>query len=445
MGSQSRGRYISKNEQQRYPEIEVEAFSFGSLSSHGALVPDNPRKSVVHKKLHTDKELSEKVQEAEMLRTQLQPRKEVIPPSDYTVDYNRTLEELRIKNRRKLMDEEEAVAQELADMMERNRETLKQVSWKENGKKGGAQSVAQRANDTSAAEMADAAGARPESLQVAAGIASAAGVRESHPMQSQQSQQLQQLQHQQNQQQQSSQAGENSIYANSNSPSGSDIEKIRQSVRDEVYEEVRQQIYDSVSEQARVEGLQAGRDEGIAQGQEEGSRSGYEDGFRVGEQRGEISGEAKVDKTLSLLAQVMHQIDLLRSEILASGQEIFVEFAKAAAESILRSQLAVHDDTLKNFLLNTMSPFVEKSFLNIEVGGIDAKRIVSVLAEYPDLQKRVKIRENSQLASGDFRVEADNEVVVVDIKKAVNDFMESIKADILSSNVDSEKSNKGAA
>jgi flagellar assembly protein FliH len=413
VASLQKGRFISKGEQERYSDIEVVSYSFGDFATNEMIIPDNPRKSLVLKKLHTESELANKVHESPQFRTRLQPRGSALEPQDMTADHARTLEELRIKNRRKMMDEEEAVAQELADMMERNRGSLGHVSWKVSAKDDAQSSAEQRATDTAAAEMADAAAARPETLHAAASIANAAGVVEKQSEFEGEKPVLQQaFEH--------IQAARNEV----------ETERIRESLRAEIHDEA----FASGFEQGRLEGVENGRTEGVSVGREEGRHLGYEDGFRSGELRGEMAGEAKVEKSLALIAEIAHHIDLLRSEILASGQEIFVEFAKAATESILRTQIVVDDNTLRSFLVQTMSPFSEKAFLHIEVNGFDVNRITQVLAQYPDLQKKVKVRENRELAVGDFRVEADNEVVIVDIKKAVNDFMESIKGEILSSN-----------
>ncbi len=420
MASLQKGRFISKDEQKKYPDIEVAAFSFGDFATSSMIIPDNPRKSLVLTKLHTESELRNKVHEPPQFRAQLQPRSNVMSPEDMTADHARTLEELRIKNRRKMMDEEEAVAQELADMMERNRGTLGQVSWKVSAKDEKQKPADQRATVTAAAEMADAAAARPETLQAAASLANAAGVVEKHPVSEEEKPVLQQaVEH--------LQAAQNEVH----------LERMREVIRSEIQEEA----YAAGFAQGRQEGIANGREEGVSLGREEGGHRGYEDGFRSGETRGEMAGEAKVEKSLALISEIAHHIDILRSEILATGQEIFVEFAKAATESILRTQIALDDSTLRSFLLQTMSPFAEKAFLHIEVNGFDVNRISQVLAQYPDLQKKVKVRENRELAVGDFRVEADNEVVLVDIKRAVNDFMESVKGEILSSH----NSKEGAA
>ncbi len=424
MGSLQKGRFISKGEQERYKDIEVAAYSFGELVGDEMLIPDNPRKSLVQKKLHTEHEIAHKVHDYPQMRAVLQARSTILNPEDLNVDFARTQEELRIKNRRKMMDEEEAVAQELADMMERNRESLEQVSWKVGAKESSAKPSNKRETAVAAAEMAEASEARPEKVHAAAAFASAAGVRES---------QNQQVSH-----------GEKPVMDKAlehfhAAQNEAELEELKAKIATEIREEVRRESYEEGFQQGRTAGMQAGREEGIAQGQEQGSRLGYEDGFRSGEQRGEIAGEAKVDKTLSLIGEIAHQIDILRSEIVASGQEIFVEFAKVASESILRSQLSLRDETLRNFLLHTMTPFTEKAFLTIDVNGVDVKRVMRVLKEYPDLEKKVKVRENRELAVGDFRVEADNEVVIVDLKKAVNDFMESIKSEIFAENAPKEE------
>ncbi len=416
MASISQGRFLSKKTQEKLGSIVIEAYRFDQLGDQ-MLIPDNPRKSLLLKSMHTEQELAEKVRPATQFQKNLVPRSKILFPEDLTNDYIRTQEELRVKNRRKLMDEEEAVAQELADMMERNKSGAEQMSWK-GGKKNQSQSGEGSSplqsgivSDTAAAEMENASNARVDSLHAAAEMAVAAGVRDQpvFPI-----------------------AGVNSScdslqtsgqHATNSGLNSVDVEGLR--------EQISHESWQAGFNEGRAAGVSAGHDEGLAQGVEQGHKQGFVNGFESGETRGEAAGETKVDRMLTLLGEVMHQIDLVRSEILASGQEIFVEFAKLATETILRTQIAVKDETLKSFLVHTMTPFAEKSFLTLEMSPSEAKRVAQVLVEYPDLQKKVKVKENSQLAAGDFRVEADNEVVVVDLKKVVGAFVESLKNDIL--------------
>ncbi len=413
MASISQGRFLSKKTQSKLGVTAVESFVFGDLDNK-MIIPDNPRKSLMLKSMHTEEELRKKVLDAQQFKQQLAAKSKPFLPEDLNAEYARTQEELRVKNRRKLMDEEEAVAQELADMMERNKAGADQMSWK-GGQRPSGQKPDQHSNsqggiasETTAAEMENASSLSVETVHVAAGIAAAAGVRE--------------------------QAGGMmpGVHAPFESNSPANFEPMNEAERERIREEVMHDAWQAGFEEGKTAGFESGVEEGRTSGREEGQKLGFAEGFSSGEVRGEAAGEAKVERMLSLLGEVMRQIDIVRSEILASGQGIFVEFAKLATETILRTQLSFHDETLKAFLVHTMTPFTDKNFLTIEMNPSEAARVSKVLVEYPDLQKKVKVKENSQLAQGDFRVEADNEVVVVDLKKVVSEFVDSLKDDILS-------------
>jgi flagellar biosynthesis/type III secretory pathway protein FliH len=416
-----KGRFITAEMLDKIGTIEIESFTWTNLGSDEMLVPDNPRRSVILAGLHEKRELSEKVTIPRQFDERLGVKADPIFPIDLTDDYVRSQEELLFKKKRKMLDEDEAVALELAEAIKGGKHPLQTPGrWKKGAEAGEESKQEDSANGDSAEAKRDAAArAQGENESVKRPAADMRGAPAAAPDEL------------------SSQVPVQSSVAMAEAVSAGDLTELREQARSEGY----------------AVGLEEGRAAGSAeieqarsQGHEQGTKQGFDEGFRVGEERGEIAGEEKVQSTLTMLNEVVKQIDLVRSEILASGQEIFLEFAKVACESIIRGQLAVHDETLRAFMKQTLTPFVERSFIVIEVSQSLAPKVNSLLGEMADLQRKVRVKESSTMADGDFRVEADNEVVIVDLKKAVEALLEKVKGEILSEPGSSGSAgNKGVA
>jgi flagellar biosynthesis/type III secretory pathway protein FliH len=423
MQSFDKGRFLTAEMVEKLGTVEIEPFSWANLGSDEMLVPDNPRRSVILAGLHEKRELEQKVSIPREFDETIGAKSRPLFPIDMTEDYRRSQEEVLFKKKRKMLDEDEAVALELAEAIKGGKHPLQSPGrWKKGGE--GERSAGTK-DDSAATEEQGSAKQDEKIVRSVEGQISKKAVPELRD------------------------SSRREI-----SETATEMADARQGLAPEfVNSEALAEMREAARSEGYAVGLEEGRQAGAAEveaaraeGHEQGQQKGYDEGFRVGEERGEIAGEAKVQNTLTMLNEVVHQIDLVRSEILSSGQEIFLEFAKVACESILRGQLMVHDETLRLFMKQTLTPFVERSFITLEVSQGMGSKVTALLVDMGDLQRKVRVKESSAMPEGDFRVEADNEVVIVDLKKAVESLLETVKGEILSEpTATGAKSGKGAA
>jgi flagellar biosynthesis/type III secretory pathway protein FliH len=185
----------------------------------------------------------------------------------------------------------------------------------------------------------------------------------------------------------------------------------------------------------------------MTEGLEQGRLAGYEDGFIDGEAKGVAAAEARTERYFSLLAQALSELETLRGEVLRAGQDIFLEIANLCCEKILRQKLGSSDEALKKLFLSAVEAYADAHRVTLEMSPSDAARMKGAFDS--GVQAKVVVRENPDLAPGDFRADSDKEILTVDLKRAVEGLIEGLRAELFpqdtaadSQRIASEKSRK---
>lgn len=387
------GRMLKKNKVEESPEVRVETYPWPSFIESDILLPDNPRGSVILERTHTQDDIERNVRVPPEFKRPLATAEKLKPPADLSEEYERTQREMALRRRKKSLDDEEDVNLELSDLMQKSETS---THW--GGRRGEKeQPPPAEAPPAQHAQQVPPAAHPPVPGPVQHSAAPAVPSPVAEPV-----------------------AHEHTITEEIDSPPPA--------ISEEELQQLREQAYQEAFAQGEAEGREAGH--------AEGQRLGYEDGFRSGEERGEAAGLSRWEERFRQISAIAAEIGEKQAEILQHGEELFLEFTKIAAQSILRAQVQVHDESLRNLFRQVMQPLVEASVITVEAPPEDVSRMQRVLAE--ETQARITVRENPALKPGDFRVEADKEMVVADLAASVAAIVDDLKRN-LSATAEEEK------
>jgi flagellar biosynthesis/type III secretory pathway protein FliH len=407
-----RGRLLKKAEQEKFETLQVERYPWQDFSPESILLPDNPRKSVVLSKTHTQTELRQKVQKPpEFSRTFGHPTKPIIP-QDMTAEFLASQEELRMRKRRMQMDEDELVALELLDLNEAEQQDEQQ------------QVQAVKTSDTA---------------EDPTGLASAGA------------------------------AAKASAQSRSPSPDISDLSSLTPTknkglggrgldfglndfTQDKMDAEI-QAAFERGMAQGRLEGEESGFQRGLSQATAETqahdagipkTESGieslsaeiaeakYAEGLHAGIEQGREEAVKEADEkykhSMALFAKALSELQHLKGELLSTGREIFAEIAQMCAERILRQQVKWNDEALRRVFTVAMQQFQAQDELKIEMHPEDVARLEQQIPE--NERARIRLVGNAKLERGDIKIEANNEVVSFDIEKTVASVIDSLKDEL---------------
>lgn len=394
------GRLLKKNNKELLEKVEIEEFKFLDFNQRSHMLADNPRKSVVLIDHHDPREINSKVKNADVFKTSLGPKSQILTPVDLQKDYELSQKEMMIKKRRRLLDEEEAIAQELAELVLSEDDKKKESRWaKIDGNEG---------------EGASEEGVTAEENEVKREVKEAVAANAQVPS--------------------SLNFGENTPSKHSQNHPAHPAHPISltQMQMEQGLEEIKRSAHD--------EGRRSGFEEGYDAGFQEGRVAGETEGFKIGEERGLLEGakksseeknnehEEKSERYFKVLTKSIEELANLRHEVLGAGQEIFLEITKVAAEKLLRTQLRENDAPLKKLFENAIKAYAEKEFISLEINPSDAQRLKSSLDE--KLLQKLKFKENDSLEEGDFKVEVDSEVMVFELRKAVENLVDGLRGEI---------------
>jgi flagellar biosynthesis/type III secretory pathway protein FliH len=403
-----RGRLLKRAEQEKLNSLQVDKYPWQDLSPEVILLPDNPRKSVVLAKTHTQTELKQKVQKpADFSRTFGHPAKPILP-QDMTAEFLASQEELRLRKRRMQMDEDELVALELLDLD--NEEQQENQSPQAQSEIDG-----ENKQDLTEHVNAGAAASAPSQTRIA-------------------------------------------------SPDISDLSSLTPNKNkglggrglDFGLNEITQEKLDAEVRAAFERGLSQGRSDGEESGFQRGLNqvsasqvpvstdtetpvadaaaveARYAEGLQAGLEQGRAEAsqdaEEKYRHSMALFAKALSELQHLKGELLSTGREIFAEIAQMCAERILRQQVKWNDDSLKRVFTVAMEQFQSQDELKIEMHPEDVARLEQQIPAGE--RSRLRLVGNSKLERGDIKIEANNEVVSFDISKTVASVIDSLKDEL---------------
>jgi flagellar assembly protein FliH len=361
-------------------------------------------------KSHPQQELKKKVQNPpEFTRTFGAPAKPLFP-EDMTAEFLASQEELRQRKRRMQMDEDEAVALELLDITEEG------------------------ADDVHAASATDIAHMSPgEANATAAASVSKSGARAGN---SADISDLSKLAAQSNRG-----FGDGALaFADGHSPQEDVEARIKEA-------------FEKGFAKGRAEGESAGYEAAISEVEARAAESKpeesapmqtYEEGLEQGLARGreEALQEAqeKYNHSLMLFTRALSELQHLKGELLSTGREIFAEIAQICAERVLRQSVKLKDEALRSIFAAATGQFQQQDQLKIEMHPEDIARIEPQLAA--EQRQHLRLVGNASLQRGDMKIEANNEVVSLDLHSTVQQLIDSLKDDLFETSTKGDSTEK---
>jgi flagellar assembly protein FliH len=450
------GRLVKKENVDVVGYLDIQEYPWLDFREEALLQTDNPRKSVVHSRFHTEAELQRKIRIPAHFQRPMGPRTRTLAPVDLTDEFQRSQQEIFLRKRKRMLDEDELFNLELADL--NNQEELDGI-WTKRGAPGHDERVAAFQANAAAAPGAERASAVPRAGTAAsASPPLAAAVR---PVSGERSP-----------------AGERPVVAESpaagaspelpaqalssasaasNSAGAMKTADTQETERFDAQKEGlseghaegvavghsegfaagRAEGLESGHAEGHAEGHAAGQAEGVALGREQGQALGYADGFADGEAKGIAVAEARTERYFSLLSAAAAELEVLRAEVLRAGQDIFVEIANLACERILRQKLGANDEALRKVLLAAVEMYGEAHRVTLEMHPDDAVRMRKALEAESAARKasgamapQIVVRENADLTPGDFKADSEKEIVTVDLKRAIEGLIENLRGEL---------------
>ena len=391
----SRGRLIKKSDQDKQSSVTVENYPWTDFSTESILLPDNPRKSVVESKSHTIREMETKVKAAAEFSKVLSAPTKPILPQDLTEEFLASQEELRQRKRRMQMDEDEAVALELLDLEDGLSDSRTET-----------QMVSSVGNNIPVSED------------------SFAQVRQSGP-------DISDL---------SAFASEKKLEINDGTFDFSEDSSSQQEVQEKIAAAFERGLQQGKSEgektgyEAAVNAIQ--RSPETEQGQSETSdelrqqilEEGVEQGRREARETALSEAEEKFSHSVKLFTSALTELQHLKGELISTGREIFAEIAQICAEKVLRTTVKLNDDALRKIYEAATSQFSLDSKLQIEMHPEDLARLEPHIAQSET--DRIRLVANDKITQGDLKIEANNEVISLDLHSTVQQIIDALKDDL---------------
>lgn len=374
------GKLIKKDEKEFLDSLGIESYPWLNFNEHSVVFTDNSRRSIVSEKMHDPLELQEKINVARDFKKPLAERSTPIFPTDMTLDFEKGHRDMIKRRRRTMMDEEEAMAMELAEM--------------EHPELHGAAS-----NSDHLLKFVPDEPIKPGQAQASPIVKNPVSI------------------------------------ANHGADTPKTSEHFSHTVPTVSPEEIKK-IKETAQDEGKNEGMILGKEQGYKEGYEKGFDHGAQEGFKSGEERGMAAVESKYNRAFENISEAAVRMENLKNSILLQGKEIFIELAKITCEKIIKEQLNSSDESLSKLFDALIKNYDSKNPIKIEMNSVDAKRLKKHI-DIMNIESKITIKENDTLENGAFYIEGDSGISQIDIKKSVESVIDKLK-DELFSNKDSE-------
>ncbi|WP_158997313.1 FliH/SctL family protein [Pigmentibacter ruber] len=388
MASKS-GKLVKKNDEKMMNLLDMDSYPWLHFNEQSIIFPDNVKRTVILEKMHDPLEISQKVISAKEFEKPFAGKSKPLLPRDMTEDYKRGQKEALKRRRRTLMDEEEAMALELAELehveevkLGKEKQKEKKMNKKEENKFD--------SNLSEQKKMEQILNKENKKENPVENISEEKKDLQSPLMQN---------------------------------------EKNKENIDPKILElelaKAKEDAYQEGHKEGFFQGEKIGKEEGYKVGLDEGNRIG----FQVGEEKGLIAVESKYDKAFANISEAALKMDELKTKLISEGKEIFLEILKLCSEKIIREQIKSSDATLYKIFDDVLKEIDTNSNLSIQVNANDAQRLKKHL-ESQNAKFKIKIKENNSLENGDFQVENEAGASLVDIKKNVDTIIDNIKDEL---------------
>ncbi len=392
-----KGKLIKKDDKKIINQLEVHSYPWLSFQEKNLVFPDNPRNNVILKKYHDPKELCDKVKNADQFSKNLEKKSVPLYPVDLTKDYEEEIEERIKRQRRRVMGEEEAMALELSEIDAVN--PTKFYKYKSKNK------VSENANATVAQATPMPNNNNEKSYSMV--TASMTEIHEEEVS----------LQTKIKAQEEFKPTVEDTVFATN------EVQKTVEEVAP----------FDSsthLNEPEKPNTMpvhEINTEEIIKSAQEKG----YLEGFKNGEEVAIKTQETKYENVFKNITQVVHEIEKLKDSLYGELKDAFIEIVKICSEKILREQIKFSDNALFSLFDEVIKTISEKSSIKIELNTDDLSRMKNHIQKL-GIENRVTLKENHEKLSGDFTIESDRGISIVDLSKTVENLVTKLKTEIFS-------------
>ena len=469
-----KGRLLKKNKEQSLNYIQVEEFPWSSLKEVDLITADNLRKNILHVKYHSNKELSKKVTRFSNIDKKFSAKTTPLYPVDLTKDYLETQENLNIKKKTKILDSkndlslkdlnifsEKSFTKKIAKDEDTQAAVLEndniQTSLKElTPKKDLSDLKTSQENSFKDINRNKENVEKKEELDK---IKAEDTIKEkklheekknlTHDVLSKEEDikskiKMKNLENKKNfnqnlpleKKEDSLEKKEDSLEKKEDS-----LEKKEDSL--EKKEDSLEKKEDSLEKNEDIKKNPPAKNESLDVDKEAASKMTLNEkklqddnqdikkvnNIKKEEGNLELSSRAEKpkfdEKYLNKLEDSLTKIEKAHKELNQNAQDVFIEILKISSEKILREQIKLSDDYLKN-CFKSLSDEFKKETLQIEISHSDSERFKRVIDE-SNILKNVKILENPAIEEGDFRIETKNKISVLNLKKIIDTLFNDIK------------------
>jgi flagellar biosynthesis/type III secretory pathway protein FliH len=156
------------------------------------------------------------------------------------------------------------------------------------------------------------------------------------------------------------------------------------------------------------------------------------EGIELGKQEAReaavAAAEEKFSHSVKLFTSAINELQHLKGELISTGREIFAEIAQICAEKVLRTTVKISDDALRKIYESATSQFSLDSKLQIEMHPDDLARLEPHLTQGE--KDRIRLVANDKITQGDLKIEANNEVISLDLHSTVQQIIDALKDDL---------------
>lgn len=377
------GKLVKKSNERLMNVLEFENYPWLHFNEQIIIFPDNARKSIILEKMHDPLEYKEKISDPKSFSAVFGKKTKPIIPTDMTEDFKKAQLDLLKRKRRNLMDEEEVVAMELAELKENKKTQNLNINKMKLNKEDDENNLSKfKTSKTVDKEVTD-----KEDTHLQTKI--------------------------------------------------NDKEDVIPEIKKNTISEIDETLIEKAKEDGYANGFKEGRNEGFEKGKQEGKDEGFKkgleegslNGYQSGEERGMIAAESKYERAFNNISEAAIKMDNLKVALLQEGKDIFLELVKLCSEKILQEQIKGSDESLYKLFDEVVSSYASNKSLIIQMNSTDSERLKKHLEKLNE-NDRIQIKENSSLEIGCFQIESDTGVSLVDIKKNINNIIESMKADL---------------
>ena len=406
------GKVLKKETLKNTPH-DINQFPWMKFKEEDIIFPDNPRKSIILKKYHDPLELDDKVKEAKDFKQALEKKTTPLYPIDLTEDYEQGIKELIKRKRRRMMGEEEAMALELAEIDASHntkfsdkytndyKERLKQNA-QENFKSSTFTSPLKGDKLKDNAEKTNEINHEDTQLKMEELTNQEETNTDINPHSSTPPENT---------------MGNMTMQVENTAPYSSEQNSTSYEKKQEILEQNEKNKEKNEEEQK--------------QKLHEGYEKGYLDGFKTGEEKAIISQESKYESVFQNVALVVQQVEKLKDMLYRESKEVFIEIIKICSENILRQQIKYSDEALFKLFDEVNDSISKKSSIKIELNGEDLVRMKKHIISL-GIEDRVTLKEDKEKESGDFNVESDRGLSIINLKKNIETIVEKLKKDLFS-------------